>query len=364
MNRTYLIDLFRTYILIGLTSVALLFSPQLQPVNAQGITAGDVLLIDFGKSGQETTGNWNNVANSEFDGENLLEFEGIGELQFELADDLIRFSDGSATGVSLSMIGSADTQIGIDLVDIISVGAEASFSSSGTIPDSAQIDLLFADQPTSMLTFSNLSAGTYNVEILSKSDVDLNIGIGGVAIGIGVTDPPLVTAYEGLMVDGSGDLIIDLLTASGGANLQHINAIELTAVSLALEPDMHGDFNDDGIVNCEDLTFYVGMLGESADGELAELDLDADGQVTIDDADLHITTMLETSNGQVGTFPGDVDCSGSVDIFGDAFALIANLGGAATRYSQGDINFDENVDVLKDAFILVANLGATNEPTE
>ena len=262
------------------------------------------------------------------------------------------------------MIGSANTQIGIDLEDIISVGAEANFSSSGVIPDSAQIDLLFADQPASVLTFSNLNAGTYNVEILSKTDADLNIGIGGVAIGVDPINTPVVIAYEDLVVDGSGDLVVDLLNASGGANLQHINAIEVTAVSLALGPDMHGDFNDDGIVNCEDLTFYVGMLGEPADGELAELDLDGDGQVTIDDADLHITTMLETSNGQTGTFPGDIDCNGRVDVLGDAFALIENLGEAVTRYSQGDINFDGTVNVLGDAFVLVGNLGASNEPTE
>ena len=121
-----------------------------------------------------------------------------------------------------------------------------------------------------------------------------------------------------------------------------------------------GDFNDNGVVDCDDLNSFVGNLQQAATGALAQLDLNNDDQVTIADATLHITTLVETSNGQVGTFSGDLDCNGVVDVLGDAFALIGNLGNAVTSYSQGDIDFDGTVTVLGDAFLLIGNLGNSN----
>ena len=123
-----------------------------------------------------------------------------------------------------------------------------------------------------------------------------------------------------------------------------------------------GDFDGSGVVDCDDLDFYIGNIGATATGELAPLDLNGDNVVDVTDANLVISTLVETSNGQVGTFPGDLNCDGSVDILGDAFALVASLGGSATSYSQGDIDFDGTVDVLGDAFLLVANLGSSNAP--
>ncbi|MDA8563271.1 hypothetical protein N9L06_02340 [Mariniblastus sp.] len=126
--------------------------------------------------------------------------------------------------------------------------------------------------------------------------------------------------------------------------------------------DVLGDFDGNGVVDCDDLDFYIGNIDSAATGSLAQLDLNEDGMVTIDDANFQITTLVQTSNGQTGTFLGDLDCDGSVDVLEDAFALIANLGDPATSYSQGDINFDGTVDVLGDAFLLIANLGSTNNP--
>ena len=124
-----------------------------------------------------------------------------------------------------------------------------------------------------------------------------------------------------------------------------------------------GDFNGDGIVDCDDLDSYVGNLMMPATGALAPLDLTGDGMVTIDDANQHIATLVVTQpNGITGTSPGDLNCDGTVNVLGDAFILVGALGNNVTAYSAGDINFDGTVNVLGDAFILVGNLGDSNDP--
>ena len=128
-------------------------------------------------------------------------------------------------------------------------------------------------------------------------------------------------------------------------------------------PSPIGDFNENGIVDCDDLDGYIGNLGTSvADttGPLANLDFDLDDTLTAADADDVIRTLVVTSNGVAGTFPGDLDCNGTVDVLNDAFALINNLGSTVMSYADGDVNFSGNVDVLNDAFALIGNLGETN----
>ena len=132
-----------------------------------------------------------------------------------------------------------------------------------------------------------------------------------------------------------------------------------------MTPEVLGDFDGDGDVDCDDLDGYVGNIGASVEGmtgALANLDIDLDDTITADDAEECITTLVITSNGVTGTFPGDLDCNGSVDVLNDAFALITNLGDTVTSYAEGDVDFSGNVDVLNDAFVLVGNLGETNEP--
>ena len=123
-----------------------------------------------------------------------------------------------------------------------------------------------------------------------------------------------------------------------------------------------GDFDANGVVDCDDLDFFVGNLDVAAAGDLEQLDLNNDSMVTIDDANFHITTLIETSNGQEGTFPGDFNCDGTVDVLEDAFILVANLNTTVSSYSLGDVDFTGEVDVLGDAFILIANLGNSNNP--
>ena len=121
-----------------------------------------------------------------------------------------------------------------------------------------------------------------------------------------------------------------------------------------------GDFNEDGIVDCDDLDGYINNIGNPATEMLAALDFDGDGTLTLADANSTITDLVVTSNGITGTLPGDLNCDGAVNVLGDAFALVGSLGQTVTSYSDGDVNFDGIVNVLGDAFILVGNLGMSN----
>jgi hypothetical protein len=130
----------------------------------------------------------------------------------------------------------------------------------------------------------------------------------------------------------------------------------------AVVPDVIGDFDDDNDVDVDDIHFYRGNIGSTADGELAQANFDGDGQITAEDLRIHVETYVQTSNGQSGTFLGDLDLDGTVNVLGDAFTLVGSLGSTVVSYSQGDINLDGAVNVLGDAFVLVGNLGRTNEP--
>ena len=125
-----------------------------------------------------------------------------------------------------------------------------------------------------------------------------------------------------------------------------------------------GDFDENNIVNCDDLDGYIGNIDTSVaeiTGGLANLDIDLDETLSLADANSTIADLVVTSNGITGTFPGDFNCDGTVDVLNDAFALVNNLGGTVTSYAQGDATFDGDVDVLADAFTLINNLGSTNE---
>ena len=188
---------------------------------------------------------------------------------------------------------------------------------------------------------------SYSWELISDSALPdgLSLSSDGLLSGT-VTDEIGTWSLAFQVTDGSGAF------KRAGFQLNTVVASTLT-----------GDFNGDGVVDCDDLDFYVGNLGSAATGALAQLDLDNDNMVTSADTDLHITTLVQTTNGQVGTFPGDVNCDGTVDVLGDAFALVGNLGSSVASYSQGDMNFDGTVNVLGDAFILIGNLGNTNDPS-
>ena len=126
-------------------------------------------------------------------------------------------------------------------------------------------------------------------------------------------------------------------------------------------PALVGDFDDDGIVDADDIDAYIGNIDQPAAGDLAELDLNQDEMITLADHEMLVTVYVQTSNGLTGTALGDADLNGTIDVLGDAFTLVGSLGTMSdASWSQGDFNADGNVDVLNDAFVLVGNLGASN----
>ena len=123
-----------------------------------------------------------------------------------------------------------------------------------------------------------------------------------------------------------------------------------------------GDFDGNGVVDCDDIDSYIGILGMPATGTLADLNLAEDVTINFADVEVLVENLVMTSNGETGTFLGDFNCDGEVDVLGDAFILVGSLGSSVMSYSDGDVNLDGTVDVLDDAFILVGNLGMSNTP--
>jgi len=163
-------------------------------------------------------------------------------------------------------------------------------------------------------------------------------------------------------VDGNGDL--NVFVSDGETFFASFFLAYHGITTDRVSPDSaSGDFDENGVVDCDDLDGYIGNIGASVagiTGGLANLDFDGDGTITIGDANSTVANLVVTTNGVTGTIPGDVNCDGTVNVLVDALALVTNLGGAATMYSQGDLNFDGTVNVLGDALILVTNLGMSN----
>ena len=180
-----------------------------------------------------------------------------------------------------------------------------------------------------------------------------------------ITDRNVTLA--GLLLDGSAfsfelDTTVPANIDFGEGDF--FSSTGFVSVTLVEPPSVLGDFNGNGVVECDDLDGYIGNLETAviAGSPEAILDINGDGMLTLADANSTIMDLVVATNGFTGTFPGDFNCDGSVDVIEDAFALIGSLGDAAISYSQGDANFDGVVDVVNDAFVLVANLGESNVP--
>ena len=209
-------------------------------------------------------------------------------------------------------------------------------------------------------TFRNTDSGSVNftgteftvdgvpITDLGTTEInDRNVTLAGVLADGSAFSFELDTTVPANLEGGSGDFF-----SSAGS------------VSVTLVPSsVLGDFDGNGVVDCDDLDGYIGNLETAvvAGSPEAALDFNGDGMLTLADANSTITDLVVTSNGITGTFPGDFNCDGTVDVLIDAFALVGNLNGPTSVYSDGDANFDGDVDVLNDAFILVGNLGSTNE---
>ena len=196
-----------------------------------------------------------------------------------------------------------------------------------------------------------------------------------VAIGIRVAEDVIVNATDFPSVADS--FTFDMLAFHAGSNTfgsssapapgstVNDNGLDFLSIRVETTGDVEetslvGDFDGNGVVDCDDLDGYIGNIGADATGMLAALDFDGNGTLTSEDADMVIAQSVTTSNGVTGTSLGDLDCNGIVDVLGDAFLLVGGLNSPATMYSQGDLDFNGSVDVLGDAFILVGNLGMNN----
>ena len=227
------------------------------------ILAGDVIVIDFGKTGQETADNWNNVARSDSsaDGANGLFPSTTSDSGFTtennsatlkiISGNLIRYSDGAATGVNLEGRTASGGVAGIGAANI-TADSSLSFASTGVIPNNAQIDTSFYSVGKTIFSFTGLNDSlTYDLELLSRlvfnnaparnnMDWIVNEGLASQQeLTVNPTVAPFVQGFTGVVTNGSGVITLSVDTGSGGgANTAHINAIELTAIpepaSLAL----------------------------------------------------------------------------------------------------------------------------------
>ena len=130
------------------------------------IVAGDQVLIDFGKTGQETGGNFNNVNESAQTPVGTSERFTASDTT-PLAGNLIRNSDGAATGVDLFFTEDSDpdsdTGIGIGGADN---PAAATFSG---YPVSASRDTLFLAEDFAEFEIRDLDPSlTYNLQFFGS----------------------------------------------------------------------------------------------------------------------------------------------------------------------------------------------------
>ena len=270
------------------------------------------------------------------------------------------FRNGNFTGVdfaeSFALNGNGEN---FRRVDVVEEPDETALTLNEVAEDGFTITLTLNSDDTWSVSSEGLDAGSGELS-----------GSGTLVSGNG-TDPPTplyATFANNLFASSFFQVDSQRVGASGegGATPATVGGQNVSVtVTGFMTPEVLGDFDGDGDVDCDDLDGYVGNIGASVEGmtgALANLDIDLDDTITADDAEECITTLVITSNGVTGTFPGDLDCSGSVDVLNDAFALVTNLGDTVTSYAEGDVDFSGNVDVLNDEFVLVGNLGETNEP--
>lgn len=198
------------------------------------IVAGDTIVIDFTKNGAGTSGNWNNIA--EADGG--TDGWGSGGIETIVLDaDLNRFDDFASTGVGLTYKGLESTSdSGIGGLSA-PTDSTALFPVTGLIPVSAQQDVTFHVNgqtqlvfsiPTGSASFFNLSIQSYTNPSNQKRDPGtwtVNPGGGQQQLTIDPNDTPSVYSFSNISPSG-GEIILQ----SDGSVLQHINALELTAV--------------------------------------------------------------------------------------------------------------------------------------
>ncbi|MEO0510461.1 MAG: sulfatase-like hydrolase/transferase [Verrucomicrobiota bacterium] len=207
--------------------------------SATSAFAQNSILIDFSKTSQTVTGNWNNVFTT--GGGSSGNF---GSTSGVLIDNLVRFSDSALTGVALNfaITGSGLNQIGIGGIDVVSEGNAAVFPQTGAIPDNAQTDVCFI-LTESTLTFSGLNDSLlYDVSFQSWTDdtsrdpATFTVQPGEsfeAALVVDSNDSPSVYTFSEVPTDGSGNIEIRVQPGNTAAS---INAIELSFPQVLTDP--------------------------------------------------------------------------------------------------------------------------------
>lgn len=207
-------------------------------VPSPGFTSGETLLVDFGKAGQETVGNWNNVSEN-------------ADIRFPagtaiLKNLLVRNSDGIPTSVRLVKEEASGSNSGIGSAIVGPVGSpDGDFASIGRLPDSAQEDMMFIQSPDLTLAFDGLDDGlTYRLEVFSKIDASRNahpmvVQSGLAAEQSALVEPdvaPYAVVFENVPTDGNGRIALSFPEAGFDGATQHLNAVALTAMEVAASP--------------------------------------------------------------------------------------------------------------------------------
>lgn len=213
-------------------------------------------------------------------------------------------------------------------------------------------------------TLSEIPLGGYREDYMIDISVgDLDERNGRFAI---TPDYPAGTYAYFITIDEAGDAAFPYILGDTfhGTPVSQRNVTLPSNAVLFIPPSILGDFNEDGVVNVDDIDFYSGNIGltSSDAGFDARLDFDNDGTIELSDHNFHVNTYVETSNGVVGALLGDMNLDGTVNVLSDAFTLVGRLNTAGPHsYGTGDLNADQLVNVLGDAFILIAQLGQSNQ---
>jgi hypothetical protein len=151
-----------------------------------------------------------------------------------LVTNAIRFSDAATTGVTLTRTGGNDASSAGIGAATVTANSGLSFTGTGIIPDSAQVDLMYVTANLVTLTLGGLDNSlTYNLEMLSMIAADRdaqNINVNGTVVSVDPNVAPFVRAFNNIATNGSGQIVISFSSTAGGTATQHINALQLTAI--------------------------------------------------------------------------------------------------------------------------------------
>lgn len=223
--------------------------------HAEALQISESILVDFSHSAHTTTGvddpngTWNNVtapSDAIFGGA-----IGSGADPIPSASNLVRYSDGATTNVSLSVNVTNTALAQINPTTILSsFDASATFSATGAmIPESAQKDFAQGAETNDNVS-SNIATFFFNglndsllYDLEFQSWIDSSVldmdsrhftaqsGLPSEAVlNVDANDTPSVYRFSGLSTNGAGQISLTMEALGKGGQTRIINAMALTAV--------------------------------------------------------------------------------------------------------------------------------------